>query len=70
MTILSRKERERFVVELYNQGKTYRKICKEVRISPRDIGVILNKVVEENRKGEEDDGYPSMYQNGWKSRIS
>jgi transposase len=46
MTILTRQERERLVLDLYNQGKTYREISKEARISPRDIGVILNKVVE------------------------
>jgi DNA-binding CsgD family transcriptional regulator len=48
MTILTRQERERLVLDLYNQGKTYREISKEARISPRDIGVILNKVMEEN----------------------
>jgi RNA polymerase sigma factor (sigma-70 family) len=48
MTILTRQERERLVLELYyNQGKTYREISKEVRISPRDIRVILNKAVQE-----------------------
>ena len=50
MTILTRQERERLVLELYyNQGKTYREISKEARISPRDIGVILNKVIEEKK---------------------
>jgi hypothetical protein len=49
MTILTRQEKERLVRELYNQGKTYRQISKEARISPRDIGVILNKVVEEKK---------------------
>jgi transposase len=50
MTILTRQERERFVIELYyNQGKTYREIAKEARISPRDIGVILNKVIEQKK---------------------
>ena len=44
MTILTRQERERLVIELYNQGKTYRKISKEARVSPLDIEVILNKV--------------------------
>src|SRR5215217_5800385 len=44
MTILTRQERERLVLELYNQGKTYREISKEARISPRDIGVILKAV--------------------------
>ena len=53
MTILTRQERERLVLDLYNQGRTYREISKEVRISPRDIGVILNKAVEEKTKGEE-----------------
>jgi DNA invertase Pin-like site-specific DNA recombinase len=47
MTILTRQERERLVIDLYNQGKTYREISKEARISPRDIGVILNKAVED-----------------------
>ena len=44
MTILTRQERERLVLELYyNQGKTYREIAKEAKTSSRDIGVILNK---------------------------
>jgi hypothetical protein len=48
LTILTRQERERLVLELYyNQGKTYREISKEARISPRDIGIILNKAIEE-----------------------
>ena len=54
MTILTRQERERLVRELYNQGKTYREICKEARISPRDIRVILNKVVEEKTKASQE----------------
>jgi hypothetical protein len=55
MTILTRPERERLVLELYNQGKTYREICKEVRISPRDIRVILNKVTEEKTEGSKEE---------------
>ena len=53
MTILTRQEKERLVLELYNQGKTYREISKEVRISPRDIGVILNKVIKVKDREEE-----------------
>src|SRR5215212_451515 len=53
MTILTRQERERLVLDLYNQGKTYREISKEARISPRDIGIILNKAIEDKTKGEE-----------------
>ena len=58
MTILTREEREKLVLELYyNQGKTYREISKEARISPRDIGIILNKVIEDKTEGlkEQDD---------------
>jgi hypothetical protein len=51
MTILTRHERERLVLELYNQGKTIREIAREVRMSFRDIGVILNKAVEEKSQG-------------------
>ena len=47
MTILTRQEKERLGLDLYNQGKTYREISKEARISPRDIGVILNNEVQE-----------------------
>jgi chromosome segregation ATPase len=56
MTILTRQQRERLVLDLYNQGKTYREICKEARISPRDIGIILNKLIDQKKtegtKGE------------------
>jgi transposase len=47
--VLTRQERERLVLELYNQGKTIREIAKEVRISFRDIKVILDKIVEEKK---------------------
>jgi hypothetical protein len=56
MTILSKQERERLVLDLYNQGKTYREISKEARISPRDIGVILNKAIEEKTKESKEEG--------------
>jgi DNA-binding CsgD family transcriptional regulator len=49
MTILTRQGRERLVIDLYNQGKTYREIAKEARISPRDIRIILNKVIEQKK---------------------
>jgi len=66
MTILTRQERERLVLDLYyNQGKTYREISKEARISPRDIGIILNKVIEEKTKGlkeEQDNDKDEQYQ--------
>jgi transposase len=46
-SIRTRQERERLVLDLYNQGKTIREIAKEVRMSFRDIGVILNKTFKE-----------------------
>jgi transposase len=48
---IKRQERERLVIDLYyNQGKTYREISKESKISPHDIGVVLNKAVEEKEE--------------------
>ena len=35
--------RERKVIELYNQGKSTRDIAKELRMSLRDISIILKK---------------------------
>jgi transposase len=47
MSIMTRQERERLVLELYyNQGKTICEIAKEARMSFQDIGIILNKVIE------------------------
>jgi transposase len=51
MSILTRQERERLVLELYNQGKTIREIAKEARMSFRDIEVILNKTFAEKAEG-------------------
>src|SRR5919112_6214038 len=51
MSILTRQERVRLVLELYNQGNTIREIAKEARMSFRDIGVILNKTLEEKTEG-------------------
>jgi transposase len=48
---MTRKERERLVLELYTQGKTIREIAKEARMSFRDIGAILNKAVKEKTEG-------------------
>ena len=49
MSVITRRERERLVLDLYNQGKTCREISKEARISSRDMGVILNKVMEQKK---------------------
>ena len=74
MTILTRQERERLVLDLYNQGKTYRQIAKEARISPRDIGVILNKIVEEKKteasKEQQDNDKAEQYQEQEQRQLS
>jgi DNA-binding CsgD family transcriptional regulator len=44
--VLTRQEKEDLVLNLYNQGRTYREIAKEARMSPRDIGVIVNRTAE------------------------
>jgi transposase len=46
---MSREEKERRVIDLYSQGKTYRQIAEEVRISPNDIQAILKKKEEEEK---------------------
>jgi DNA-binding CsgD family transcriptional regulator len=50
--ILTREERERFVIDLYNQGKNYREIAEEARISFRDIGPIVKKAIKEKETME------------------
>ena len=45
--VLTREEKERFVLDLYNQGKSTREIAEEARMSFRDIGVILDKAEDE-----------------------
>ena len=46
---MNREEKERRVIDLYSQGKTYRQISEEVRISPNDIHAILKKKEEEEK---------------------
>jgi DNA-directed RNA polymerase specialized sigma subunit len=43
MSILTAQERERLVLELYNQSKTIREIAKEVQMSFTNTIVIVNK---------------------------
>jgi predicted transcriptional regulator len=51
--MLTRQEKEKMVLEQYNQGKTIRDIAKELRMSFRDIGAILKKSsAEENENGQ------------------
>lgn len=41
--VLTNKQREKLVLDLYNEGKTIKEIAKEARMSFRDIGVILKQ---------------------------
>jgi transcriptional regulator len=54
--VLTRQEKEKLVIELYNQGKTIRDIAKELRLSFRDIGTILRRAsgeIEEKQDKEQ-----------------
>jgi hypothetical protein len=51
--MLTRQERERLVIDLYNQGKTIRDISKEARMSFRDIGTILKKASGEREENQD-----------------
>jgi transposase len=41
--LISRKDKEKLVIQLAHEGKTTREIAKQVRISLRDIGTIIRK---------------------------
>ena len=51
--VLTREQKERLVLDLYNQGKSTREIAEEARMSFRDIGAILNKAIEEKETSKE-----------------
>jgi transposase len=53
---MTRQERERVVLDLYNQGKNIREIAKEARMSFRDIGIILNRAAEEKEEQQRKEG--------------
>jgi hypothetical protein len=57
--MLTRQERERQVIDLYNQNKTYREIAREVRMCPRDIGIILKKASGEEEEKQDRKQSPS-----------
>ncbi|HEX5893046.1 MAG TPA: hypothetical protein VFY41_09310 [Nitrososphaeraceae archaeon] len=61
MSIITRQERERLVLHLYNQGKTIREIAKEARMSFRDIGAILNKTFTEKAEVSKEEQQGGSY---------
>jgi DNA-directed RNA polymerase specialized sigma24 family protein len=51
--VLSKKEREERVLDLhFNQNKNYRQIAKEMKMSVRDIGEIVNRAKQEKERQE------------------
>jgi DNA-binding transcriptional regulator LsrR (DeoR family) len=51
--IPSKKEREERVLDLhFNQNKNYRQIAKEMKMSVRDIGAIVNRAKQEKERQE------------------
>lgn len=54
--ILTREEREKQVVELYEQGYTYKQIAGLARISVRDIKPILKMAEKEKEKARQKKG--------------
>jgi hypothetical protein len=58
MMLLSRLEKEKLVLEYYEQGKTIKEIAKELRMSFRDIGAVLRKASGEKEENEQDKKEP------------
>jgi hypothetical protein len=51
--LLTRSEKERRAIEMYDEGRTYREITKEVHMSPGDISSIIKRHTGEPEKGEQ-----------------
>ncbi len=51
--LLSKKEKEKLIIKLANEGKTTRQIAQEVHVSLRRIGQILNKVTGDDEDEKE-----------------
>ncbi|PWU79197.1 MAG: hypothetical protein DLM72_18625 [Candidatus Nitrosopolaris wilkensis] len=45
--LFSREEKEKYVIQLYKEGRTVRDIAKQMHMSFGDIGVIIRKVKAE-----------------------
>ena len=48
--VLTRQEKEKLILDLYNQGNTYKQIAEIARVSPRDIKPVLEKAEKEREK--------------------
>ena len=52
--LLSKKEKEKLVINLTQEGKTTREIAKQVHISLRDIGTIIHKESDNKYNSQEE----------------
>jgi DNA-binding CsgD family transcriptional regulator len=64
--MLTRQQRERLVLDLYNQGKNTREIAQEVGISFRDIGAILSRARLEKEAQEQQGQKMSLWAQAYK----
>jgi DNA-binding CsgD family transcriptional regulator len=48
--VLTRQEKEKLILDLYNQGKTYKQIAEIARVSPRDIKPVLKRAEKERER--------------------
>jgi Eukaryotic mitochondrial regulator protein len=59
LEVLTRQEKERVVIESYNQGMTIRELSKKYHISFRDIGAILKKASGDKEEKQDKEKSPS-----------
>jgi transposase len=50
--LLSRKEKEKLVIKLVEEGKTTSDIAKEAQISLKDIGKVIQKDTGDSQEGD------------------
>jgi hypothetical protein len=54
---MTREEREQSVIRLYNEGRTFKDIAKEMHMSFRDIGAVIKKA---RLEAERERGYTTV----------
>jgi hypothetical protein len=60
--VLTKKQKKELVIKLYEEGKTTREVAKIVKISLRDIGIILREYNKEPEPKPEKSGQAQAYQ--------
>ena len=48
--VLTRQEKEKKILDLYNQGMTYKQIAETARVSLRDMNPVIKKAEKEREK--------------------